>query len=284
MKANNSATTVVLFFLTFAAVGRTCLAADREEIQQLLDSAATQKDFAAAAEILAPLFRDPEVLRAAYSMLYGRRDLAAYVLLDTAWLPKDPYPPLSLWGATLAETIAAEPRFVRDVLRVYRHRMHYPRGHMTGQGWPYFAPTLLHDGIIHHHLDSLRDDVNVAPHAIIDPRTGKPLLTKNEREWHLLYTWQLTAGLSGRLDLVKGSVAGNWRGRFEDLDKWYNANRRFLRWNENLTCFEVDADRKANGTVSPKEDRQIPDPGPYKIEAAPDNKKEDTAADKLPAG
>jgi hypothetical protein len=266
--------TLVGFFLAWPALSATGPASDREDVLRLLDSAAGQKEMRIAADMLAPLFRNPDDLRLVFSMLCGRRDLAEYVLLDENYLPRGaPQHQISLWRRTLVRTIAAQPEFIRDVLWVKRHLMlRAPRGHLSSGGWPFFSQELLHDGIVADYIGQLREEVNVAPHAVENPFSDKPFMTREEREWHLLFTWQLTAGLAGRLDLVKGSVLENWRGRFAVLDKWYESNRRFLRWNEGLTCFDVDLERKAKGVDTPKEDRRIPDPGPYAIDTAPPNR------------
>jgi len=278
--------TLVFVFLASPALSATDAPLDREGVLQLLDSAAAQKEIRVAADMLAPLFRDPDDLRLAFSVLCGRRDLAEYVLLNENYLPKGASQhQISMWRRTLVQTIAAQPKFVRDDLWVHRHQMQRgPRGHLSSGGWPYFTQDLLHDGLISYHLDSIRDDVSVAPHAVENPFSDVPFMTMEEREWHLLYTWQLTAGLAGRLDLVKGSVPENWRDRFAVLDKWYESNRRFLRWNEGLMCFDVDLERKAKGVDTPKEDRRIPDPGPYTIDTGPPNRTQIAAPSHAPAG
>jgi hypothetical protein len=266
--------TLVSFFLAWPALPAAGAALDREEVRRLLDAAAGQKEIRIAADMLAPLFRNPDDLRLAFSMLCGRRDLAEYVLLDENYLPRGALQhQIPLWRRTLVDTIAAQSEFIRDVLWVERHLMpRGPRGHVSSGGWPFFSRELLHDGIVASYIGQLREEVNVAPHAVENPFSDKPFMTKEEREWHLWFTWQLTAGLAGRLDLVKGSVPETWRGRLAVLDKWYESNRRFLRWNEGLMCFDVDLERKARGVDTPKEDRRIPDPGPYAIDTAPMNR------------
>jgi len=231
----------------------------RGEIERLLDAASHAPDANAAARSLAPLLADPDELRTAFLLLPGRNDFAAYALLTRRRGVTNLASPdeRRSWHETLLASLATHPELVRDVLQVERYDAGLPLlGAATMNPMPFFRRD--DEMLIGYYVDHLMERCRRKPEPVTMPMTNTVLLTTEEHELHLLDTFQLTAGLCDRLDLIAGSKRDNWRSRCEDLANWYRANEDYLKWYNGQNCFQLDSEAQKKKVPVATERRKVP--------------------------
>jgi hypothetical protein len=69
----------------------------------------------------------------------------------------------------------------------------------------------------------------------------------------------MLCGVCDRLDLIRDSSVKNWRGRFSELDKWFQTNRPYIRWDRKRSCILVDQEAKDFGSPTERKLRKIPE-------------------------
>ena len=55
------------------------------------------------------------------------------------------------------------------------------------------------------------------------------------------------------------STVKHWRGRFSELDRWFQANRPFILWDQARSCIRIDQEAKQNAAPTGRKSRRSPE-------------------------
>jgi hypothetical protein len=108
-----------------------------------------------------------------------------------------------------------------------------------------------------YFIEHLRIETRRPPTAVAF--NGHVVVSADDQEVNLLATWQLLCGQCDRLDLVKNTTTKEWRGRFADLDTWFQRNRPFILWDNSGSHIRIDEDAREGENVTMRESRLIPE-------------------------
>ena len=154
----------------------------------------------------------------------------------------------------LAEAIATKPTLIRSVIRADRYAATIATRDpiVAHAGQPFFWGIEYADDLVEWWVEQLRPDASKPPQSV-GPMSAE--------EWEVisLEELQMACGVCDRLDLVDRSTVKNWRDRFSVLDRWFQANRPFIVWDEARSCIRIDQEAKQNAAPTGRKSRRIPE-------------------------
>jgi hypothetical protein len=226
-----------------------------DKLEAALERASKAPDCAAVRAVLALALTDDAHIRAAYLTARPLDERTAFVLFSGVWRSDDralPQKEYSRRRRLLVEAVSTKPVLIRSVIRADRYatwivvRDPLPASIRN----PFTCGIEYADDLVEWWIEKLR-------HYI--PKPADILVPDEEMEEALLWHWQMLCGVCDRLDLIDKSTAKNWRGRYPDLEKWFQANRPFVKWDEARSCFRIDEDSKHDGLPTERTSRRIPE-------------------------
>jgi hypothetical protein len=224
-------------------------------VEAALERASKAPNCDAVRAVLASALTDDAHIRSAY--LTGRPldERTAFVLFSGGWRSGDRVVPAeerSRRRRVLLEVVSTKPELIRSLSRADRYataivvRDPLP----PSMPHPFFWGVEYADDLVEWWIEKLRQYAS-KPADIAD--------SAGEWEVALLWKWQMLCGVCDRLDLIDKSTTKNWRGRFRNLEKWFQSNRPFVEWDEARSCLRIDEEGKHDALPTERASRRIPE-------------------------
>jgi hypothetical protein len=240
-------------------------------VDAVVERAQREPDVDGAGLILVSLLSDEPKFRRAITNSAFLDERSIYILFAGEWgsratgTSKD----RALWHRVLVEAISAKPALIDAAMRADRYdtylrrRERRSRGAQTINSFTFFSFSPYADDLAEVFIESLRKaSTHPAEPTTFPPGAGGRkfvLRTAQENELDLLDRWQMLCGLCGRLDLIEGATAKNWRERFPELEKWFQKNRPYILWADDGSFFAIDQEAQGSGRPTPRKSRSIPE-------------------------
>jgi hypothetical protein len=236
----------------------------RRDLQAIIERAAKEPDLDGAGLVLSSLLADHSQVRLVFSAPIVMDERSVYILIGGHWGSRA----VVTWKDNLqlqrvrAESVSSKPLSIRAVLRADRYeaylRKRKPGGAATINSFPFFEYSPYADDLAEIFIETLRKAPIRPASAVVAP--GKAILmTSEEMETNLLSTWQMLCGTCDRLDLIEKVTPENWRGRFPELDRWFQRNRPYVFWDNSKSCIGIDESAKELGRPTPRASRLVPE-------------------------
>jgi hypothetical protein len=258
------------------AVGEGTAQGPRDRSTAVIDRASKEPDLDGAGLILSSLLSDESALRSAFSTPAALDERSIYILFGGAWGSRAEvaWRDRLAWQRIRTGAVSAKPELIRPVLRADRYASYFerrhPRGAATINSFPVFAGASSADDLLEGLIEPMRRDATRPAAAIRSPYNDSVLVKAEEMEVHLLASWQVLCGVCGRPDLIAGSTAGNWRGRFPELDEWFRRNRPYIVWDDGRSHIRIDGAAREEARPTPRSSRSIPELKPPWLLVEPD--------------
>jgi hypothetical protein len=247
-------------------------------LEEMFERAARETNIERASSAIASFLTDDSKIRSAFSTTRVLDERTVYLLFGLRWRLAGKDIPRDEWNRDwrrrvriLAETVSTKPVLIRSVIQADRYEASI-RKHVSypAHSWtPFFGETYV-DDLVEYYVEHLRRDA-AHPAEPIHAEFGPPriVVTAEDVEVSLLWQWQMLCGVCDRLDLIRDSTLKNWRGRFAELDKWFQINRPYILWDTKVSCIRVDQQAKEFVIPTERKPREIPElkpPWPTLIE------------------
>jgi len=241
--------------------------------EAVLELASKASDGDAADLILSSFLTDESKIRSAFLTARVLDERTVYILFGERWGSRAgiPQKDRNQRHRILVESVSTKPELIRSVIRADRYAAFFlsrkPAGAATINYFPFFADAHYADDLIEWFIEYLRQkrshpakDIE-SPYNALRAKTSPSiiLLTADEVEVNRLWEWQMLCGVCNRLDIINKSTTKNWRNLFPELDKWFQANRPFIIWDDSKSCIRIDDEAKKWGERTPRASRFIPE-------------------------
>jgi hypothetical protein len=243
----------VLLLLPFCGEARP--QAPDDKVEAALERASKAPDCDAVRAVLALALTDDAHIRSAYMTARPLDERTAFVLFCGGWRSGDrpsPGKEHSRRRRLLVEAISTKPVLIRSVIRADRYAtwivVRNPRPASIPN--PFSWGIEYADDLVEWWIEQLRQYI---------PKPADILVPDEEMEEAILWHWQMLCGVCGRLDLIDKSTVKNWRGRYPTLEKWFQANRPFVKWDEARSCLRIDEESKHDALPTERTSRRIPE-------------------------
>jgi hypothetical protein len=237
-------------------------------LEEMFDRSAKEPDIERASALLASYLTDDARIRSAFLTSRALDERTVYLLYGVSWRATGRDIPHEEWARDwrrrvriLVEAVSTKPLLIRSVIQADRYEASIRR-HVSypAHCWaPFFEWTYV-DDLVEYYVEHLRRDAArpAEPlHADFDP--NRIVVTAEDVEVSMLWQWQMLCGVCGRHDLLKDSSVKNWRGRFPELDKWFQLNRPYILWDPKDSCIRVDQEMKEFVIPTARKAREIPE-------------------------
>ena len=231
---------------------------------QYLKRTSNASDVEGAGLVLSSVLSDEDTMRAAFSTPAAFNGRSAYILFGGHWGPRAAvtWKARLQWNRIVVEAVSKKPALIRSVIRADRYeaylRSRKPGGAATINYFPFFESAAYADDLVEGLIEIVRKASSRAAEPMVS-MDHFVLYTASEMELGLLAIWQMACGACNRLDLIDKATPKNWRGRFPDLDRWFQENRPYIIWDNGGSCIRIDQDAKELGRPTPRTSRSIPE-------------------------
>jgi hypothetical protein len=253
---------VCLLTVSMQAVGSDAVPSPLGSLQGAINRASKEADMDAAGSILASYFSDESKIRAFFSTRMNLDERSAYILFGGNWGSRASrsWKERVLWHKIQVEAVSSRPELIRSIIRVgrYDRYFHSSRGAATINHFSLFENFQYADDMVEMLMETLRKASTHAAEARVS-QDKFVLVTADEMETKLLGSWQVLCGLCDRLDLIENASSRNWRDRFPQLDTWFQKNRPYIVWDNDVSCMRIDGESKESGFPTPRSSRSIPE-------------------------
>lgn len=235
-----------------------------KEVAAIVERASMASDLDESGLILSSLVKDENKLLLAFLRIEPD-DRTAYILhgghwgsrADVTWKDRERR------QHALVKAVSSKPSLIKFVIRAERYdRFMRSRAKVGGaatlNSFNFFGESKYIDDVIESHIESMRKATS-GPAEAITSIHGDILISASKMEIQLLDGWQLLCGLCDRPALIDQSDITNWRGRFSELDAWFQKNRPFITWDDDRGCVKIDEEAKQWGRATSRELRFIPE-------------------------
>jgi hypothetical protein len=236
-----------------------------DALEAVFERASKQPDLDGAGLVLSSLLSDDRTFHSALLKSMPNDERSVYVLFGGNWGSRAAVNSKDVrrLHQVVVDSVSTTPSLIRQVIRADRYETFLRSRRSSGGAatmnyFPFFSYSTYADDLVESFIETLRKDTSrpAKPVVSLDKFV---LVTADEMEVNLLSLWQMLCGACDRMDLIDKATTKTWRGRFPELDKWFNENRPYILWDNSNYCIRIDQDQKELGRSTPRTSRSIPE-------------------------